>query len=178
MRKLFIILISILAILSTSCSKNNRFNNIDYGNIKYYVCGLYIEVIKDENPGLDDDNPKIYFEFENTSSYSYLNLKSGYDKNAAEFTDATRNIQLKDGYTLYLASVRMKMVNSGVTSFTLHPIYLKIDQKNIAKYEIDTEIGEHIDLNKETSYQYNVSYTYNKTDKIGVEIKLLFTKEV
>lgn len=132
MRKILIIFVFVCLLFVTSCTKNNRFNDIDYGKINYYYCGLYLEVGDLGSRSIKDDNPKVYFCFENTSEYGFLQLISGYDTNAINFGDSSRYITVKDDYTLYISQVNLSMVNSNNKSFVLYPITLTIDKKGNA----------------------------------------------
>ena len=168
--KLVLMVLTLLFIVCiSSCNKVSKFNNQNYGKIKYYVAGLYIQVNEYDEFDLDDPNPKIYFDFSSTKHFGMLNTKSGALDAAVNISNLSKTIKEEDGINKYYMTAKLNFVNSDVSKIKLYPIY--IDEDN--KIFVDEELNESVNIISSSSYNYIVSFTKNKL-KYQLQMSLLF----
>ena len=111
--KLVLMVLTLLFIVCiSSCNKVSKFNNQNYGKIKYYVAGLYIQVNEYDEFDLDDPNPKIYFDFSSTKHFGMLNTKSGALDAAMNISNLSKTIKEEDGINKYYMTAKLNFVNS------------------------------------------------------------------
>lgn len=169
--RFLLFILSLICIVSlTSCGKVSNFNNQNYGKIKYYVAGFYIQVKEFDEYSIDDPNPKIYFDFSAVGpKFAKLTTNSGALTCAMNITDLAKTDKVEDGINKYYMTAKVKFVDSDVNKIKLYPIY--VDEKN--KLVVDEELSESINLNNSSSYKYLVDFTRNKV-KYQLQMKLLF----
>ena len=164
-------ILSFICIISlTSCGKVSKFNNQNYGKIKYYVAGLYIQVNEYDEYSIDDPNPKIYFDFSAAGNkFAKLTTNSGTLNAAMNISDISKITKVEDDINKYYMTAKVSFVNSDVEKIKLYPIY--VDEKN--ELVVDEELFESVNLNTKSSYNYMVDFTRNKI-KYQLQMKLLF----
>ncbi len=174
MKKLRFILylLCILCFVSlTSCSKVSKLNNYNYGKIKYYVAGLYIQVNEYDEYSIDDANPKIYFDFSNSSRFGTLSTKSGIAGSAINITDIAKDNRTEDDINKYYMMANIKFVNSDVKKIRLYLIYID----NNGEFSVNEDVSEKVDVSKSTTYEFITDFTNNKI-KYQIQMKLNFKK--
>lgn len=170
--KFILYLLCVVCFISlTSCGKASKLNNYNYGKIKYYVAGLYIQVDEYDEYSIDDANPKIYFDFSNSSRFGTLSTKSGTVGSAANFTNVAKSNKVEDEINKYFATASIKFVNSNVRKIKLYLIYIDND----GKFSVNKEVSETVNVSSSTSYDFITDFTNNKI-KYQIQIKLLFKK--
>lgn len=96
MKKIRLLLLVVTIIFSTlvlsSCKKN----------LKYEICGLYIELEDVEKPSIDDDNPKIYFK---KNDNNILSRKVGQLGKRVYFTDVAKVVDEELGKFTFIANL-------------------------------------------------------------------------
>lgn len=164
-------LLCVLTVISlTSCNKVSNFNNQDYGKIKYYVAGLYIQVDEYDEFSLDDPNPKVYFDFSRIGDkFGMLCTKSGTLSSAVTYSNIARNVKEEDGINKYYMSSKLIFVDSEVNKINLYLIYIDND----GVFSINEELNEKININNTSSYDFVTSFTNNK-EKYQIQMKLMF----
>lgn len=170
--KLILYLLCILCFVSlTSCNKVSKLNNNNYGKIKYYVAGLYIQVDEYDEFSMDDANPKIYFDFSNTSRFGTLSTKSGAMSSAVNITDIAKDNRVEDEINKYYMIANIKFVNSDVKKIRLYLIYID----NNGEFSVNEEVSEKVDVSKSTTYNFVTEFTNNK-NKYQIQMQLNFKK--
>lgn len=168
--KLVLMVLTLLfTVCISSCNKVSKFNNQNYGKIKYYVAGLYIQVNEYDEFDLDDPNPKIYFDFSSTRKVVTLCTKSGSLDAAVDISNLSKTIKEEDGVNKFFMTAKLSFVNSDVSKIKLYPIYIDEDDKIF----VDEELNESVNINNSSSYNYIVSFTKNKR-KYQLQMSLLF----
>lgn len=168
MKKILCLVVFCLLFLFTSCNKVTELNNEDYGKIDYYVSGLYIELGPSDEMKIDDNNPKVYFDFSCEDSFGFLTTTTGKGATVVDYTAVGKDVKIKDDCIVYHGSATFTVKNMNITSITLYPIYV---DKN-GKYQINDEISEEINIENQTSYSFINYFEYN-LQKYKLEIRLL-----
>lgn len=170
--KFILYLLCLLCFVSlTSCNKVSKLNNNNYGKIKYYVAGLYIQVNEYDEFSIDDPNPKIYFDFSNASRFGTLSTKSGNLTSAINITDIAKDNRVEDEINKYYMMANIKFVNSDVKKIRLYLIYID----NNGEFSVNEDISEKVDVSKSTTYEFITDFTNNKI-KYQIQMKLNFKK--
>ena len=170
--KFILYLLCLLCFVSlTSCSKVSKLNNYNYGKIKYYVAGLYIQVNEYDEFSIDDPNPKIYFDFSNASRFGTLSTKSGNLTSAINITDIAKDNRVEDEINKYYMMANIKFVNSDVKKIRLYLIYID----NNGEFSVNEDVSEKVDVSKSTTYEFITDFTNNKI-KYQIQMKLNFKK--
>lgn len=170
--KFILYLLCLLCFVSlTSCSKVSKLNNYNYGKIKYYVAGLYIQVNEYDEFSIDDNNPKIYFDFSNASRFGTLSTKSGNLTSAINITDIAKDNRVEDEINKYYMMANIKFVNSDVKKIRLYLIYID----NNGEFSVNEDVSEKVDVSKSTTYEFITDFTNNKI-KYQIQMKLNFKK--
>lgn len=170
--KFILYLLCLLCFVSlTSCNKVSELNNNNYGKIKYYVAGLYIQVNEYDEFSIDDPNPKIYFDFSNASRFGTLSTKSGNLTSAINITDIAKDNRVEDDIHKYYMMANIKFVNSDVKKIRLYLIYID----NNGEFSVNEDVSEKVDVSKSTTYEFITDFTNNKI-KYQIQMKLNFKK--
>ena len=143
--KLLTFLVLVLCLFCmTSCKKVTEFNNQDYGKVDYYVAGLYIQVNKYDELEMSDPNPKIYYDFSNSTRFGVLSTKSGSKDAAMSITDIGKDEKLEDNIKKYYMTANVRFVNSDVEETQLLNYAEKWAIKNNIPYYIPQNRPNHL----------------------------------
>lgn len=164
MKKYLLVLLMVL-LLITSCKTKKTMNNYDYGDIDYYVCGIYMEVEKQTTMAYYDENPKLLFKFENKDEMGLFSNYSGSGSCAFTFMNGQRVVN-NDGAFKCSGSFEAEPINNLHSKMKVYPIYYKNGE-----YTFDTSVSETVSLSKGTIYQYQTEFTNNKQQYL-IQIKL------
>ena len=168
--KLLTFLVLVLCLFCmTSCKKVTEFNNQDYGKVDYYVAGLYIQVNKYDELEMSDPNPKIYYDFSNSTRFGVLSTKSGSKDAAMSITNIGKDEKLDDNIKKYYMTANVRFVNSDVEEITLYLINIGKD----GKVYINEELSEIVNFAENSSYHFMTQFKNNK-QKYQIEMKLKF----
>jgi hypothetical protein len=168
--KLLTFLVLVLCLFCmTSCKKVTEFNNQDYGKVDYYVAGSYIQVNKYDELEMSDPNPKIYYDFSNSTRFGVLSTKSGSKDAAMSITNIGKDEKLEDNIKKYYMTANVRFVNSDVEEITLYLINIGKD----GKVYINEELSEIVNFAENSSYHFMTQFKNNK-QKYQIEMKLKF----
>lgn len=165
MKKLFLCILLICTLCLSSC-KSEGFNNLEHGKISNYIVGIYVEVIDKNDKTLEDDNPKIYFDF--LKDYR-ITTKAGSNKAYSNFLDVSR--QTNDNDIKGVFGYGTLQFLTDVSKVSLYPIYQKTD----GSYLISSDFKEDVKIDKTKTYNYQTFFTTNK-QKFELKIQLRLVK--
>lgn len=167
---IFLLLVCLLVLPSCSKVKSTELNNLKYGKLKYYHCGIYVEIDPDQNHTLSDENPKIYFDFSDINDASFGNFayNGGSGLGFVQFTNIARYIQEyeDEGYTLYYGAIKLLSSRTDLEKAILRPIIFKD-----GNYEVAMQRYEEISF--EGNYNYVCSFTVDSAN-YKVQLALSF----
>ena len=152
MKKIYLLfsitLCFIMALGLTSCSRKNE---------SYKVCGLYIELVEQEEISIDDNNPKVYFK--NTGLATKAVPLKGQ---TVSFTNRFSSVPVKDGIRTYYFKVDLILPAEIFENYNIKLIIYE-DGKYVVSNQIVKNISKfgNCEYTKELKYnneEYNVEF--------------------
>lgn len=174
--KLLIILCLLMCLSLNSCSSCNKeeeeFNNVIYGEVDFYVAGIYVRVDESAEMNINDGNPKVYFNFADKEYFGSFLQKTGYGASAVQYGEGQKSVSTREGRDIYYCLSRMVFVNKNVSKVTLYQI--RINSKD--ELYIYEDVSVSIELEEKYTYKFNTKFDINNK-KIGLDMRLSFSKE-
>lgn len=141
-----IVLLLVLVFSLTSCNKPKE--------VKYRICGFYLECVDVETRSINDKNPKVYFDISDNNAFTTKSGNTGYN---VVFLDSIKKVETDSEnikQMIFTTSIRF-------LKDTIETVKIRLITLEDGQYKISDNVLKTLKVSN-NSFEYSNQYIYQK----------------